>query len=614
MAKNKKKFRSQIGGQAVLEGVMMRGESSMATAVRDENGEIQVESSRFTPAKEKSKWKRLPFIRGVINFINSMVMGVQIIMRSSEVFEGETEPSKFEQWCSNKFHINIMSVMMWFAVILGLAMSIGLFFIIPHFSIEGIRALVEKVCHTSIPNFAYNLIEGVIRILIFVVYILLTSLMKEIKRVYRYHGAEHKTISCFEHGLELTVENVQKQSTIHDRCGTTFMFLVMIVSVALFSIVGIIPVEITNKALATFVKLLIKLALLPLVAGISYEILKFLAKFDNLFVRIIKAPGLLLQKITTAQPDDSMVEVAITAFKTVQLLDSDPTAETSRFKTKVLLDKAVSELDNALKIDTNGNADRDWIIAEVLKINRSEIENLKFIWSDDFDKMLELAKERGEGKPLQQVFGYTDFYGMKINVNSNVLCPRPETEYLVEEVGKLIKENDYKNVLDLCTGSGAIACVIKRDNPNVSVTASDISEKALQVAMQNATENNLEIEFIASDLFSKVKGEFDIIVSNPPYIKSDVIPTLSPEVRFFEPAIALDGGEDGLDYYSKIVVEAKNHLKIGGILAFEIGYDQKDSVIEIIEKNENAQFEDIICKQDLEGNDRMIFAKLVKIN
>lgn len=609
--KDKKKFRSAIGGQAVLEGVMMRGESSMATAVRDETGEIQVESSRFTPLKQKSRWKRLPFIRGVINFVASMVMGVQIIMRSGEVFGGEEEPSKFEEWCSKKFKVNVMSVMMWFAVLLGLALAIGLFFVIPHFSIEGIRLLVEKVAHTTMPAFCYNLIEGVIRILIFVVYILLTSLMKEIKRVYQYHGAEHKTISCYEHGLELTVENVQKQSTIHDRCGTTFMFLVMIVSVALFSVVGIVPNNIvTSKVGAMFIKLVIKLALLPVVAGISYEILKFLAKFDNLFVRIIKAPGLLLQKITTSQPDDSMVEVAITAFKTVQLLDSDKDAPTSKFNTKILIDKALEEINNALKIDTNGNADRDWIMAEVLNIPRSEVANLKFVWSNDFEKMLALAKERGTGKPLQQVFGYTDFYGMKINVNSDVLCPRPETEYLVEEVSRLIKQDNLQAVLDLCTGSGAIALVVKRDNPNVAVTASDISEKALMVAKQNAEQNNLQIDFVVSNLFDNINGEFDLIVSNPPYIKTDVIGMLDPEVRFFEPNIALDGGKDGLDFYRKIVENAKNHLKIGGILAFEIGFDQKESVTEILTNCKTAVFEDIRCLQDLEKNDRMIFAKL----
>ncbi len=614
---SKKKFRSAIGGQAVLEGVMMRGESSMATAVRDENGNIQIESSRFTPASEKSKWKRLPFIRGVINFVNSMIMGVQIIMRSSEVFEGETEPTKFESWCSKKFNINVMSIIMWFAVLVGLALAIALFFVIPHFSIEGIRALVSKFSATTLPEYCYNLIEGVIRILIFVIYILLTSLMKEIKRVYRYHGAEHKTISCFEHGLDLTVENVQKQSTIHDRCGTTFMFLVMIVSVALFSIVGIVPIDSIKAQVGSvgvmFIKLLVKLALLPLVAGISYEILKFLAKFDNWFVKIIKAPGLLLQKITTAEPDDSMVEVAITAFKTVQLLDSDKEAEISKFNTKILIDKALAKLNKALKIDTIDSADRDWIISEVLKINRSEVANLKYIWSNDFDKMLEFAEERGTGKPLQQVFGYTDFYGMKINVSRDVLCPRPETEYLVEQVSKLIKENNYNEVLDLCTGSGAIALVIKRDNCSVNVIATDISEKALVVAKQNAEENNLQVNFVISNLFDKVQGEFDIIVSNPPYIESDVVKTLDPEIRFFEPIIALDGGKDGLDYYRKIVNGCKNHLKIGGILAFEIGYNQKDSVISILENAQDMVFEDIKCMQDLENNDRMIFAKLVEI-
>ena len=602
--KNKKKFRSSIGGQAVLEGVMMRGESSMATAVRDEKGEIQIESTRFTPAAKKSKWKRLPFIRGVINFVNSMIMGVQIIMRSGEVFGGEEEPSKFENWCSKKFNINVMSVMMWFAVLIGLALAIGLFFVIPHFSIEGIRALVENVCHTTMPEFCYNLIEGVIRILIFVIYILLTSLMKEIKRVFRYHGAEHKTISCYEHGLELTVENVQKQSTIHDRCGTTFMFLVMIVSVALFSIVGIVPNNIvTSKIGAVFIKLLIKLALLPVVAGISYEILKFLAKFDNWFVRIIKAPGLLLQKITTAQPDDSMVEVAITAFKTVQLLDSDPTAETSKFNTKIMIDKAVQELDNTLKIDTNGNADRDWIITEVLNIKRSEIENLKFVWSNDFEKMLEFAKERSTGKPLQQVFGYTDFYGLKIKVNSDVLCPRPETEYLVLEVNNLIKENNFQNVLDLCTGSGAIALILKRDNPQVNVTASDISEKALMVAKQNAEDNNLQVEFVTSNLFDKVNGEFDIIVSNPPYIKDDE--EIEEIVKNNEPHLALYGGKDGLDYYRKILSTITPHMKEKCLIAFEIGYQQKEGIYKLIEQYlDNVE---VICKKDLSEKDRMIF-------
>lgn len=613
--KEKKKFRSNIGGQAVLGGVMMRGERSMATAVRDEKGNIQVESVRFKSNAEKSKWKTLPFIRGVFNFINSMVSGVSIIMRSSEVFEGEVEPSKFEDWCSKKLHINVMSVMMWTAVVIGLALSIGLFFVAPHFIIEGIRTLVEKVAHSSMPEFCYNLIEGLIRILIFVLYILLTSLMKEIKNVYRYHGAEHKTISCFEHGLELNVENVQKQSTIHDRCGTTFMFLVMIVSVALFSLVSIIPIDgiQTSGFVKMLIKLAVKLALLPVVASISYEILKFLAKFDNVFVRIIKAPGLLLQKITTAQPTDDMVEVAITAFQTVQKMDADINIPITKFNTKVLIDKANTELNQVLGGEVEGNCDREWIIAEVLGIKRSEIEKLKFVWSEDFDKMLSFAKERASGKPLQQVFGYTDFYGMKINVTDKVLCPRPETEYLVEEVSQIIKHNNFSNVLDLCTGSGAIALILKRNNEHIQVTASDISEDALQVAKQNAEQNNLQINFVQSDLFENIDDKFDIIVSNPPYIKTEVIDTLEKEVKDFEPMLALDGGEDGLAFYKKIINESANYLNDNGYLAFEIGYDQKQDVTNLLQDSKNAKFVDIVCKQDLEGNDRIIIAKIQKI-
>ena len=181
---------------------------------------------------------------------------------------------------------------------------------------------------------------------------------------------------------------------------------------------------------------------------------------------------------------------------------------------------------------------------------------------------------------------------------------------MVEEVSRLIKQDNLQAVLDLCTGSGAIALVVKRDNPNVAVTASDISEKALMVAKQNAEQNNLHVDFVVSNLFDNINGEFDLIVSNPPYIKTDVIGMLDPEVRFFEPTIALDGGMDGLDFYRKIVENAKNHLKIGGILAFEIGFDQKESVTEILTNCKTAVFEDIRCLQDLEKNDRMIFAKL----
>lgn len=602
-----KKFRSSIGGQAVLEGVMMRGERSMATAVRDEKGNIQVESSRFAPASSKSKFRCTPFIRGSFNLVDSMVMGVGTLMRASEVFEGEEEPTKFEKWCSEKMNVDAMKFIMYFAVFIGLCLSIALFFILPQLITDGIRALVE-LGGGVMPYYVDPIVEGVLRVLIFVAYVLLTSLMKDIKRVYMYHGAEHKTISCYEYGLDLTVENVQKQSTIHDRCGTTFMFLVMVVSIIVFSIVSLIPYQTSNKVANMFIAIAIKLALLPVVAGISYELLKFLAKYDNKFVSVLKAPGLLLQKITTKQPTDDMVEVAIAAFTTVMEMDKDITIPTTKFTTKILMDKVNGRLDEILG-KTDSSADKEWIICEATGCKRSEIGNKSFVWSNEFESMIDMAKRRANGEPLQQIFGYTDFYGMNIKVTRDVLCPRPETEYLVEECGKLIKNNGLKTVLDMATGSGAIALVIKRDN-NVDVTAVDISAKALEVARENAKTNELDIEFVESDLFANVEGKYDLIVSNPPYIKSDVVLTLDKEVREYEPTIALDGGEDGLDFYKKIINTAPNYLNDGGYIAFEIGYDQKDEVVSLLNECAVAKYVDINTLKDLEGNDRIVTAKL----
>lgn len=598
---SKKKCRSSIGGQAVLEGVMMLGEKSMATAVRDDKGNIQVESKRIKPMRERSVFRRIPFIRGVFNFCSTMYMGVGIIMRSSEVYGDDIEPGRFEKWCARKMKLNVYSIMMVVSVVIGLALAIGLFFVLPHFVIEGIKALVPE--GVFVHEMWYNLIEGVIRILIFVGYIALTSLMKDIRRVYMYHGAEHKTISCFENGLDLTVENVQKQSTIHDRCGTTFMFLVMIISVLVFSLVSF------GIELNMWLKLLIKLALLPVVAGVSYEILKFLARFDNAFVRIIKAPGLALQKLTTRQPDDSMVEVAIEAFTTVYDMDRDETIPETTFDTKLLYRKVRDEMDTVLGKLGEGNADVDWIICEVLGVKRSELQNVSHVRISERNTMMAMARKRAEGIPLQQILGNTDFYGITIRVTDKVLCPRPETEYLTEECIKLINSDKIPRVLDLCTGSGAIAIAIAKNCIDTEVFASDISDDALEIARENKSLTGVKIEIIESDLFEKIEGKFGLIVSNPPYIPTEEIGTLAPEVKDHEPVIALDGGEDGLDFYRKIVQKSPHYLDNGGYLALEVGIGQAQSLKDMMEQD----FTEIRIVKDLEGIDRIIIGRLKNV-
>ena len=269
------------------------------------------------------------------------------------------------------------------------------------------------------------------------------------------------------------------------------------------------------------------------------------------------------------------------------------------------------ELDKILANIGEGNCDKEWIVCEVLGIKRSEIEEKSFIWSNEYDKMIVMAKRRANGEPIQQIFGYTDFYGMNIKVNRDVLTPRPETEYLVEACGEIIKANGFKTVLDIATGSGCIALVLKRDNL-VDVTAVDISPLAISVAKSNALINNLEVEFIESDLFSNVEGKFDLIVSNPPYIASSVVSELAVEVKNFEPSLALDGGVDGLDFYKRIIAGVGEFIYDGGYLAFEIGFDQKQAVIAVLSESVSPSFVDITAKCDLEGNDRIIIAKAVR--
>ena len=591
---------TSIGGQAVIEGVMMRGKSSMATAVRDEKGNIVVESKYITPVSKKNFLFRTPFLRGIFNFIDTMVQGMGTLMRSGEVFEGEAEPGKVEKWFASK-KINFYNLVMAFSVIMGLALSIGLFFFLPQLITSGIVALAKIDLQNSSVGLqiAFNFVEGLVRILIFVGYIALTSLMKDVRRTYMYHGAEHKTISCYEHDLELTVDNARNMTRIHDRCGTTFMFIVMIVSVLVFSLTG-------WQGDNLFVRFAIRLALLPVVSGVSYELLKLFAKYDNALVRFFKLPGLLLQKITTKEPTDDMLEVAIVAFKTVLAMDADNTIPTQSFDTNKPYKKARQELDEVLDKAGCDRADGDWIMCEVLGVGREQLASVTHIRSSKFDKAMEYANKVAGGMPVWKAIGKANFYGYDIIVNENVLCPRPETEYLAEQVIKLT--NADSRVLDMCTGSGCIAIAVAKES-GASVVGVDISDKALAVASENIKLNGVEqqVTLVESDFWDKVEGKFDVIVSNPPYIKTEDIVLLDVNVRDHDPHIALDGGEDGLDCYRKIIPNAIEYLVDGGSLCVECGMGQAEQIVAMM----SEQGYDCNIVKDLEGVDRIVVGKKV---
>ena len=595
MKKNTEKTsckRTSIGGQAVIEGVMMRGKTCMATSVRDKDGVIRVETKRIN--KKPNAFFKIPIVRGCYAFVQSLVGGTKVLMRSAEVY-GEEEPTKFDKWVSKTFKIDVMNVVTVLSLLLGLALAVGLFIFLPQF----LRGLIEKWSGVTFSPVAKNFTEGGIKILIFVGYILFTSLVKDVKRTFMYHGAEHKTITCYEKGLEMTVENAKSCKRVHDRCGTTFIIFVMVISILVFAGFE----AIVGNTLTGIIRVLCKIAFLPLVAGLSYELLKLLSKTDCWIVYPIKFPGLLLQRLTTREPSDDMLEVAISSFNKVLEMDADQSIKEQSFDVPEKLSDYTEKVYKELK--ANGieeKAEAEWIVAYSAKVKRSEVYSDRVIFPVGIAKAEKIVRERITGRPLWYCIGNTDFYGCTVKVDERALIPRPETEILVEQSLKCIDQT--KTVLDLCTGSGAIAIAIKRES-GANVTASDISKDALSLAKENAQLNSVQIDFIESDMFLGINGKFDVIVSNPPYIESEEISSLQKEVKDFEPKLALDGGKDGLEFYRIIATESVKHLNEKGVLLLEIGYNQAEKVKELL-----TAFKYVEIIKDYEGIDRIIKAVL----
>ena len=312
------KFKTMIGGQALIEGIMMRGPKLDAVVTRGKDG-LVVETTARKIRPQKS-FLALPFIRGAVNFFDSQVVGVKALMRSADLSpeENQEEPSKFDAWLEKKMgQKKFQNFVVGTAVALGMGMSILLFIMLPSI----ISSFFDKWIAS---NLVRNLIEGFVRITIFVAYMLLVSRMGEMKRVFAYHGAEHKTIRCYEAGLPLTVENVRIQTRKHPRCGTSFLFVVVLLSILVFSVASslllmIVPgLEMLRGSIPyTLIMLGFKFLLLPLVVSVSYEINRLVGKYDNWFTRIMTAPGQWFQNFTTNEPDDSMIEVGIAALETV---------------------------------------------------------------------------------------------------------------------------------------------------------------------------------------------------------------------------------------------------------------------------------------------------------
>ena len=710
---------TSIGGQAIMEGVMMQGPDRVAIAMRLPSGELYLRTKK---RPQQRKAMKIPFVRGVVAFWNSLVGGMGTLMESADILEAYApeeyaeEPGKIEAWVNKKFGDKAAwNFMLWSAVIIAIVISLGLFVIFPTWVVN----LAGKWIKSAI---VLNLIEGILRILMFVAYIAAIRQMEDIKTLFRYHGAEHKTIHCYENDRVLVPENARQFYTLHPRCGTSFIVFVLIISLLLFSFLGW-----PNLAL----RIASRILLIPVIAAISYELLKWAGRTDNAVVRALSWPGLMFQKLTTAEPTDEQLEVAILSLKAVLVDPSVPEIDSFVDKDGNITRSAAEEeaigkemeewaaeveahteeskktsigaieenrhmeertifeepgiqpadetqIKEAIKfldeLDTDGYTivapeendgrsivraivDREAAQAKARTIARRYTKDIKtyenaLAWGqaalgmlpngkneaktimsyatglsstemitrakelmrdDDFEEFEKRIYSRIEGMPLQYIVGMQEFMGLPFRVNPSVLIPRLDTEILVEQVLGIIEGKDMKSpeILDLCTGSGAIGVSIAAKVPDAIVTMTDVSEDALQTAMSNAGLNgvNKRCSFLLGDMFDAVSEDktFDIIVCNPPYIRSDVIETLDVEVKEHEPRMALDGGADGLDYYRIIANEASMHLKSGGILALEIGYDQAVDVKRLL--NKATTFYPPRVVRDLMHLDRVIIAE-----
>ena len=606
-----KKAPYQIGGQAVIEGVMMRGKKMYTIAVRKPDKTIETVNTLLKTSD--SKLKKLPIIRGIVAFGSSVAMGTKIVMKSAEMsgledFTEDEPETKFEKFLFDKFGDKLMDYMLFLSFAFSICIALLFFVFLPVWLSRFTMPLIGE------QTWALGIIEGFVRIVIFVVYVLAISRMKDIQMFFQYHGAEHKAINCYEDNKELTVENVRSYSPLNKRCGTSFLVIVMIISMALFMFI---------QTDIIWIRFGFRILLLPVIAGLSYEAIKWTSRHDSLFVNIISFPGMCLQRITTSEPTDSQIEVAIASLNKVIDYEikgvswekinetGSEIQELLAYGKKILSDAEIE----------NSSLDTELLLMKAADISREDIFTYpeKIIDKDTSDNFKRLVEMRAANMPLKYITNNCEFMSLDFYVDKNVLIPRPDTEILVEHAIKEINECEIVldkplQVLDLCTGSGCIAVSIAKHCENVKILATDISPSALSIAKRNAEKIEVSdrIEFIKSDILNEefhTEMRFDVIISNPPYIKTSDIEGLQPDIKQYEPISALDGGADGLDFYRAIASNSPRLLNSGGKLMLEIGFDQSTEVSKLLSEN---GFMNIKTLKDLSGNDRVVYGEINK--
>ena len=579
-----------VGGQAIIEGVMMRGSKGLATAIRTPNGKIEVKVKKTKPITKKYKILNIPIIRGAATLIDSLMIGINTLNYSASFFEDDEKESKFDIWLKGKLGDKrandlIITITMMFSLLV----AAGLFLGVP----TAIASLFKNI---GLSPIILNLIESSIRISILILYMYLISKLDDIYRVFQYHGAEHKTIFCYESEEKLTIENVRKFGRLHPRCGTNFLFLTMFVSIVLFTLTG---------WGGFWQRLLLRIILMPLVAGITYELIKWLGRTESKLGKVIAYPGLKLQEITTKEPDDSQLEVAIKALMAAEGIEYKKTiGELLIDGNKILKEANIDTyiLDTQLLLGKVLQKDKLYLITN----KEEEVNKFK---EKEFYRLINKRKDK---MPIKYILKNAEFMGLDFYVEEGVLIPRGDTEILVEEVLKNITASNQYDICDLCCGSGAIGISIATLRENTKIDLIDYYDIPEKVTKKNINKHKLSsrVEFIKSDLLEeaiKREKKYDILVSNPPYIKEEVIETLMDDVKNYEPHTALSGGNDGLYFYRKIVEDSDKILKENGILAFEIGHDQGEEVSALMTQK---GYKGVRVIKDLAGLDRVVLGQL----
>ncbi len=578
-----------VGGQAVLEGVMMRGSHCVATSVRTPGGVIQTLTEPIQ--YHRSALRKTPVLRGMFNLADSLTTGMRVMNYASQFFEEEAEkPSRVEVFVDKISKGRGDSVFQGLTIALSIGIALLFFTVLP-------TLLARFLIQPEGNRLSLNLLEALIKVVLFILYLFGISRIPEIHRVFKYHGAEHKVIDAYEHDLELTIENVRRSSRYHARCGTNFMFLVLMVSILVFTFV---------PSFDPVVRVISKILLIPVVSGLTFELILWLGANESGLSRAISLPGKMMQRITTAEPDDAMIEVAITALKRSE--DLPWTVK----ELKAYADERLRGLDGAA-------LDRDVILAHVTGYDRSYLlaHPEAAVPFADFERFRELIDRRRTHMPVSYIIGHKEFMGLDFVVNEHTLIPRPDTETLVEEAAGFLESLSANQaairILDLCAGSGAIGLSLAHRFPQSQLVLADISPRAMAVARLNAQNLGVEdrTEFMVGDLFDAVSGadNFDVIVSNPPYIRSRDMRTLPRDVREYEPRQALDGGDSGLDFYERISDKARQYLVDGGGLFFEIGADQAKEVSEQLQR---FNWQGIRVINDLAGKARVVRASWIR--